>query len=207
MFRVFLISLLICTVGFSQTNRYSVKSGFVEYDILGEGLSKDENISGTSSLYFKDFGNIELIDERIVQVIANEPEEERVVYKIIKDRVYTADFNDEITYSQKLSLDDENPLFNIKNRETFTQMGAKFLGNENILGYKCDVWELGDYKIWVYNSVMLKQISKSLGKVQLQIAKSANFNINIKEDKFKLPNFPIKAIETIIGEFEEGAED
>jgi hypothetical protein len=82
-------------------------------------------------------------------------------------------------------------------------MGAKFLGNENILGYKCDIWELGEYKIWVYNSVPLKQISKSLGVEQMQIAKNANFNIDIKDNKFKLPNFPVKAIDVIITEGEE----
>ena len=152
---------------------------------------------------FKDFGNLELFDEIITQKRGSIVEEERNTYKISKGKIYTADFNDEIIYSQDLSIDDENPIANIKNREAFKEMGAKFLGNENILGYKCDIWELGEYKIWVYNSVPLKQISKSLGVEQMQIAKNANFNIDIKDNKFKLPNFPVKAIDVIIGEGEE----
>lgn len=188
---------------FGQTNRYEIKSGIVEYDILGSTNSKDHTFSGTSTLYFRDFGNLELVDEVIIQKRGSFVEEERNTYKIVKDKLYSADFNDEIIYSQKLTVDEDNPISNIKNRETFTQMGAKFLGNENVLGYKCDIWELGEYKIWVYNSVPLKQVSTSLGVEQLQIAKNANFNINIKDDKFKLPNFPVKAIEIIINEGEE----
>ena len=79
-------------------------------------------------------------------------------------------------------------------------MGAKNLGSEEILGYKCDVWQLGEDKIWVYNSVPLKLISKSLGLVQIQEAKLAVFNIIIKDDKFKLPAYPMKAMDEIIGE-------
>ena len=37
----------------------------------------------------------------------------------------------------------------------------------------------------------------------MQIAKNANLNIDIKDNKFKLPNFPVKAIDVIIGEGEE----
>ena len=40
----------------------------------------------------------------------------------------------------------------------------------------------------------------------MQIAKTATFNIDIKDDKFKLPNFPVKKIEAIIGGGEDEAE-
>ena len=97
-------------------------------------------------------------------------------------------------------IDDENENINVRNKEAFISMGAKNLGTEEILGYKCDVWQLGEDKIWVYNSVPLKIISKSLGLVQTQVAKLAVFDITIKEDKFKLPPFPIKAMDELIGE-------
>nr|WP_207190483.1 hypothetical protein [Aliarcobacter lanthieri] len=187
---------------FAQTNRYDMKSGIVEYDILG--TTGNSTITGSSVLYFKDFGKLELVDERLIYKIANfDDEEERNISKISKDKLYTVDFNDEIIYSQDLQIDKENPAENIKNKDSFTQMGAKFLGNENILGYKCDIWQLGEYKIWVYNSVPLKQITKTGDNEQLYIAKNANFNIDIKDNKFKLPNFPVKAIDIIISEGEE----
>ena len=176
----------------------------VEYEILGkaDGMEKGDTISGTSKLYFKDFGKIELLDEKIVQTIMGEKEEEHVISKIIGDKMLTVDFNDEVIYSQKLVLDEENFMQNIKNYESFVQMGAKNLGKEDVLGYKCDVWQLGEDKIWVHNSVPLKLINQSMGIIQIQQAKFVVFNIEIKDDKFKLPNFPIKPIEEIEGEIE-----
>ena len=189
---------------FAEINRYDIKSGMVEYEILGkaDGMEKGDTISWTSKLYFKDFGKIELLDEKIVQTIMGEKEEEHVISKIIGDKMLTVDFNDEVIYSQKLVLDEENFMQNIKNYESFVQMGAKNLGKEDVLGYKCDVWQLGEDKIWVHNSVPLKLINQSMGIIQIQQAKFVVFNIEIKDDKFKLPNFPIKPIEEIEGEIE-----
>jgi hypothetical protein len=187
---------------FAQTNRYDVKSGMVEYEIIGSGdvMGSPTTVSGTSKLYFKDFGNVELSDEKIQQTVDGDKEEERLVSKIMGENVYTVDFVDEIIYTQKMVLDDDTASLNIKSKEAFISMGAKNLGVEEILGYKCDVWLLGEDKIWVYNSVPLKLISKSLGLVQIQEAKLAVFNIIIKDDKFKLPSYPVKAMDEIIGE-------
>ena len=187
---------------FAQTNRYDVKSGMVEYEIIGSGdvMGSPTTVSGTSKLYFKDFGNVELSDEKIQQTVDGDKEEERLVSKIMGENVYTVDFVDEVIYTEKMVLDDDTASLNIKSKEAFISMGAKNLGVEEILGYKCDVWLLGEDKIWVYNSVPLKLISKSLGLVQIQEAKLAVFNIIIKDDKFKLPSYPVKAMDEIIGE-------
>ena len=163
-------------------------------------MGSPTTVSGTSKLYFKDFGNVELSDEKIQQTVDGDKEEERLVSKIMGENVYTVDFVDEVIYTQKMVLDDDTASLNIKSKEAFISMGAKNLGVEEILGYKCDVWLLGEDKIWVYNSVPLKLISKSLGLVQIQEAKLAVFNIIIKDDKFKLPSYPVKAMDEIIGE-------
>lgn len=197
------IFLLLGVVSlFAQTNRYEVKSGMVEYEIIGSGdvMGSATTVTGTSKLYFKDFGNIELSDEKIQQTVAGDKEEERLVSKIMGENVYTVDFVDEVIYTQKMVLDDDTASLNIKSKEAFISMGAKNLGVEEILGYKCDVWLLGEDKIWVYNSVPLKLISKSLGLVQIQEAKLAVFDIIIKDDKFKLPAYPVKAMDEVIGE-------
>ena len=187
---------------FANSNRYDIKSGIVEYEIVGniQGADKGNSLSGISKLYFKDFGTLELIDEKIIQINMGEKEEERTISKIVNDKMLTVDFNDEVIYSQSLALDEENPVQNIRNYESFVQMGAKNLGTEEILGYKCDIWQLGEDKIWIHNSVPLKLITKSLGITQIQQAKFAIFNIDIKNDKFKLPAFPVRVIEEIIGQ-------
>ena len=191
---------------FAQTNRYDVKSGMVEYEIIGSGdvMGSPTTVSGTSKLYFKDFGNVELSDEKIQQTVDGDKEEERLVSKIMGENVYTVDFVDEVIYTQKMVLDDDTASLNIKSKEAFISMGAKNLGVEEILGYKCDVWLLGEDKIWVYNSVPLKLISKSLGLVQIQEAKLAVFNVDIKDDKFKLPSFPVKAVDDVLNIGPEG---
>ncbi len=57
---------------------------------------------------------------------------------------------------------------------------------------------MGEDKIWIYNTVPLKFVSKSLGLVQIQEAKLAVFNVDIKDDKFKLPSYPVKAVDDVL---------
>ena len=131
------IFLLVGVVNlFAAANRYDVKSGMVEYEIVGEGDvgGNSAALSGTSKLYFKDFGNVELTDEKIQQTVMKEIEEERTVTKIMGDKIYNVDFTDEVTYTQKMVIDDEEPTLNVKNKEAFISMGAKNLGAEKILG-------------------------------------------------------------------------
>ena len=117
-----------------------------------------------------------------------------------KSESYYYDYNVKPTNEDAKTRTTIDANLNVRNKEAFISMGAKSLGVEKVLGYDCDVWQLGEDRIWVYNSVPLKLITKSLGLVQIQEAKLAVFNITIKEDKFKLPPFPVKAMEEIIGD-------
>jgi len=194
--------LLFGVVGlFADTNRYDVKSAIVEYAIVGSGdvMGTKATLTGTNKLYFKDFGKVELTDEKIVQEVEGDSEEEHTVTKIIGNKILNVDFNERVIYQQELIFEDaENAFLNLKNANTLVSLGAKKIGTETILGYKCDIWQLGEDKIWIYNTVPLKFVNKSLGLVQIQEAKLAVFNIDIKDDKFKLPSFPIKAIDDVL---------
>ena len=191
---------------FAQTNRYDVKSAIVEYAIAGSGevMGNKASLSGTSKLYFKNFGELELSEEKIVQSANGDEEEEHNITKIVGNKIYNVDFNDKVTYQQEMVFDEENPFLNLKNSDTLISMGAKKIGSESVLGYKCDIWQLGEDKIWIYNTVPLKFISKSLGVVQIQEAKLAVFNVDIKDDKFKLPPFPVKAVDDMLNIGPEG---
>lgn len=199
--------LLFSTISlFAQANRYDVKSAIVEYVISGNGDAKgsEASISGSSKLYFKDYGQMELSEEKIVQSVMDEKEEEHNITKIVGNKIFNVDFEEKVTYQQEMVVDEENPFLNLKNSETLSSMGAKKIGTDVILGYKCDIWQLGEDKIWIYNTVPLKFISKSLGVVQIQEAKLAVFNIDIKDDKFKLPSFPVKLMDDALNK---GTED
>jgi hypothetical protein len=181
---------------FAQANRYDIKSAIVEYEISGNGdvMGNEASVSGTSKLYFKDYGQLELSEEKIGQTITDDKEEEHNITKIVGNKVYSVDFDEQVIYQDEMVLDEESP-YSLKNSETLISMGAKKIGSEEILGYKCDIWQLGEDKIWIYNTIPLKFVSKSFGIVQIQQAKLAVFNIDIKDDKFKLPPFPIKIID------------
>jgi hypothetical protein len=196
---LFLVSLLTTFV-LAENQRYEFKSAIVEYEIKGSGLIMESKalLSGTSNLYFKDYGNTELVEEKIIQTVMGEKEEEHSLSKLVGDKAFTVDFEDEVIYEQKVLLDDNNnPVLNMKESDLIS-MGAKKIGNEKILGFSCDIWELGEDKLSIYKSIPLKIVSTAMGMTQIQEAKVAKFDIKIDEEKFKLPAYPIKTVEDVL---------
>lgn len=197
MSRIVIFLMLIIVEIFAQSNRYEVKSAVVEYKITGGGtiMGVESSLKGVGSLYFKNFGALEYSMEKSIQKVMGESEEAYNVSKIVDDKIYSVDFEDNIIYEQNLIMDEE--LLNIKNEKNLSSMGAKKTGKINILGYECDVWELGEEKISVYKTVPLKIEIASMGVLQVQEATSAKFDIEISDEKFKLPNFPIKKVDNM----------
>lgn len=198
--KIVFILAVFTSILFAQGQRYELKSAIIEYEIKGFGLVMGAKalLSGTSNLYFKDYGNIELIEEKIAQTIMGEKEEEHTISKLVGNKVYTVDFEDEVIYEQKILLDDNNnPILNMKDSDLIS-MGAKKIGNEKILGYLCDIWELGEDKLSIYKSIPLKIVSVAMGITQIQEAKVAKFNIEIDDEKFKLPSYPIKTVDEML---------
>ncbi len=100
---------------FADGNRYDIKSAIVEYEIVGTGdvMGSKATVNGTSKLYFKDFGKVEFSEEKIVQNVDGDKEEEHTITKIVGNKIYNVDFNEQITYQQDLVLEDqENPFLN-----------------------------------------------------------------------------------------------
>lgn len=196
--RIFILLFVVVGLVYAQTNRYDVKSAIVEYEISGGGsvMGGEATLSGVSSLYFKNFGDIEYQMEKSIQKIMGETEEVYNVSKLVGDKAYTVDFDEKIIYEQKLIIDDE--LLNVKNEKNLISMGATKIGKEKILGYDCDVWELGEEKISIYKSVPLKIESSSMGVTQVQKATSAKFDVEVSDKKIKLPDFPVKKVEEIM---------
>lgn len=204
MYKFFLYTILLTQVIFAQTNRYELKSAIVEYDIQGKSyiMGMEALIVGNASLYFKDYGNTEYTMEKTSQKVMGEKEDSYAITKVVNNTIYSVDFEEQVIYEQKLVLEDEYSF--IKNEKNLNSMGANKIGKEKILGYECDIWQLGEEKIWVYKTVPLKIEASSMGIIQTQIAKNAKFDIEIPKEKFNLPKFPTKKVEDMF--FEEQSE-
>ena len=96
----YFFGFLLCGVVslFAETNRYDIKSAIVEYEIAGGGnvMGSKATVSGSSKLYFKDFGKVELTEEKIVQAVQGDNEEEHNITKIVGTKIYNVDFNDQV---------------------------------------------------------------------------------------------------------------
>ena len=194
---------------FADMKRYEIKSAQIQYEISGSGnmMGMTTKISGTSSLIFKDYGNIEISHEKFSQDIMGQKEITEDITKLDSGTVYSVNLEDKVIYKQEIPLDSDDPTLSLKGKKSLEALGGKKLGSEKILGYNCEVWELSGVKMWMYKSVPLKTETNTMGIVQTQIAKDVKFDISISDDKFKLPNYPIKTRADMMGEAMKGMEN
>lgn len=189
------IILIFCASSlFAQIKRYDVKSGIVEYDISGKGnvMGMTTTIKGESKICFKEYGALELSEEKTSQNIMGQQEVNHDITKFEKDTVYNVDFEDKLIYKQKISDLKKDMFLKETNEKSLKNLGAKKIGSEKIAGFDCEVWQLKNAKISVYKGVPLKIESSAMGITQIQIAKLVKFDIPVSDENLKLPNFPIK---------------
>ncbi len=196
--KIGLIVFLIVSVTslFADMKRYEVKSGEIQYEISGSGtmIGVTTEISGSSSLFFKDYGRIELNKERIVQEMMGQKEISEDIVKIDGDIVYSVDLEENVIYKQKMPDDSKDAVLKTKGAKSLESLGGKKIGTEKVAGYNCDIWELSGVKMCLYKGVPLKTETNTMGVVQSKIAKSIKFNISIDNNKFNLPDYPIKSM-------------
>jgi len=209
-----LLSLIVALVscnGNSQNKlkRYDVKSGIVKYTttISGKVLGGTITGSGTESLYFKDWGAIELKEKVSKQTTTMkffgrkkiETTSTHVINKLDNGESYQADFDKKIIYlSRDVAMDmmkQSNTDAGEAGKSMLESMGGKKVGNETYQGYNCEVWEILNGKQWLYKGVMLKIDMKVLGIRTVTEATSAKFNVSVGDSNFKLPDFPIQKME------------
>ncbi len=191
--------ILSATFSFADMKRYLVKSGEVQYKISGSGsmMGMPTKLQGESFLYFKDYGSIELSREKTSEDIMGQKELEEDITKFENGIVYSVDLEDKVIYKQTILLDEDDEIFQNKDEDSLKSLGGKKVGSEKIAGYKCDVWELSGTKICIYKAVPLKIESTAMGISHTQLATSAKFDISIDDEKFTLPNYPIKSMSDI----------
>ncbi|NOR27811.1 MAG: hypothetical protein GQ540_04700 [Lutibacter sp.] len=203
--------LLIGCNGNSQNTlkRYEVKSGIVKYTntISGKILGGKVKGSGTENLYFKNWGAVELKEVQSAQTttmkffgkVKTETTSTHAINKLDNGESYLADFDKKITYvGRDLAMDmfKKSGTDAGKTGENMLEsVGGKIIGNENVLGYNCDVWDINGAKQWMYKGVVLKIDITVFGIRTLTEATSAKFDVSVSDKNFELPDFPIQKTE------------
>ena len=188
-----------------KLKRYDVKSGMVTYKITTAGAVMGSTItgSGTSNLYFKDWGAIELVEENtnqttIMNLFGKEKikkETTHTINKLDNGKSYSVNFKNASIYLRR------DPMMEfMKNSDSdageagkvmLKSVGGKKIGEENFLGYPCEIWDAMGSKQWIYKGVTLKIVSKVMGITTVKEATTAKFNIDVSDKYFQLPDFPV----------------
>lgn len=180
------------------TKGFDIESALINYDINGSGkLSADSQleISGKSTLVFTEWGARKLYKEKYVESTTGAVKTTKTIRKLYhEDRgiVYKADFEKEkIETSEdpvmKMAITTGKNLYK-KSMEEMLAKGRK-LGTSDVLGYHCDEWLYKGKKRCYYKGVPLKEESMVSGIQVLKTAVSIEFDKNISEDVFALPDF------------------
>ena len=212
-----LLSLLIVLASCSgnsqnKLKRYEVKSGIVKYTttISGKVLGGKIAGSGTESLYFNDWGALELKEEQSSQTTTMkffgkekiEKTSTHVIRKLDNGESYLADLDKKtITVGRDPMMDlmkQSNTNASDTGNNMLESMGGKKVGTESILGHSCEIWDVMGAKQSIYKGVMLKMEVTILGIKTVTEATSAKFDVSVSDSNFKLPDFPIQKMEGFI---------
>ncbi len=200
----------------STIKRYEVKSAIVKYKTTTSGSVMGSKISGsgTESLYFKDWGAVELKETQIketteVSVFGHknvENKETHTMNKLDGGESFSVDFDSkQIFAGRDMAMDmikvlDPNADAGAVGKNMLEGIGGNIVGSENVLGFKCDIWEIPGGKQWIYKGVVLKSEVTVLGIKTVTQAQSADFNLKVADKYFVLPDFPIQKQESVFGE-------
>ncbi len=209
----------------NKLKRYDVKSGIVQYTstISGKVIGSVITGSGTESLYFKDWGAMELVEEKSTQttntkIFGNKSTEStntHTMSKLDNGESYHVDFDKKQIFLRRDMAMDMTKVFHPNadagdvGKNMLESMGGKKIGSEKFLGYDCEIWDIMGAKQWLYKGVVLKLEMTVMGITTIKEATSAKFNTSVSDKYFKLPDYPIQKEEGFMNneEFEDDMED
>ncbi len=193
----------------TETNlkRYAVKSGIVKYKTTINGKVMGQTVSGegTEELYFKNWGALELKKEDSKKTTKinmfgqkkTEVEEIHTINKLDNGKSYSVNFKNKTIFLRRDPAMEMMKTFNNGDVESagkkmLESIGGKKIGNENILGYNCEVWQIPGGKQWIYKGLPLKLEVSMMGIKTINEATSARFNTSVPDKYFELPDYPIQ---------------
>ncbi len=209
----------------NKLKRYEVKSGIIKYTSTSSGKVIGSTIkgSGTESVYFKDWGAIELIEEQSSQTTttkifgktSTQTTSTHTIAKLDNGESYHVDFDKKQIYLRRDMAMDMTKAFHPNadagdvGKNMLEGMGGKKIGTEKFLGYTCEVWDIMGAKQLMYKGVVLKLEMTVMGITTTKEATSAKFNISVSDKNFQLPDYPIQKEEGFLNNaaFEDDMED
>ncbi len=209
----------------SKLKRYEVKSGIIQYKstVSGKVMGSVITGSGTESIYFKDWGAIELLEEQSTQTTKTnifgrkntETTNTHTMSKLDNGESYHVDFDKkQIFLRRDMAMDMTKALHPDADagdvgKNMLESMGGKKIGNETYLGYNCEIWDIMGGKQWMYKGTVLKLEMTIMGITTIKEATSAKFNVSVSDKYFQLPDFPIQKEEGFLDNdaFEDDMED
>ena len=157
----------------AETKRYQIQSAIIEYATKSSGnvMGIQTQTEGKSKTLFKEWGKVELHDERTRSVISiHQYDPKSLMQSEYKDLAKNA-------------------------KETILSMGGTKTGEETLFGYDCEIWETQQIKLWLHKGIILRSITHMMGLTHTIEAKDIQMNISVSDEDLKLPDFPIKAMQ------------
>ena len=183
----------------ADVKRYEVKSGIIEYKIIGGGdmMGIKTQMSGTDKVAFKEWGSIELHQSMTRSVIMGREENTQDTIKIENGKVYVVDYENRVIseYDPSMLMQSQYKDLIKSAKDMIVQMGGKKIGNETIQGYDCEVWEMPQVKLWLHKGIALKTVANIMGITNTMEATTIQLDVPVSDNDLKLPDFPIKSIQ------------
>lgn len=191
-FTLVLLAMSVCVFAQHQSQRYAIKSGYIEYEISG-------NTTGSKSIWWDDYGVKSRTEENTVNVtrilgITNETRTHTVSI-IDGDKFWTADLLEQTGetgtipvwvggYEYGTLSESERKEFE---REILESYGGRIVGQETLMGYECDIIDVFGTRSWIYKGVALKTEASILGISIKEMAVKFDKNANVPASRFEPP--------------------
>ena len=192
--RVIILTTLLLLINFlsAQTKefkRYSMKSGVVKYEISGMQ-------NGTAEMFFDDFGMKEATYENtVIEMYGIKQESKSINYlqgywQYNIDQISNSATKTKNTILESIVENSEDGDLVVIGQEMFKSMGGTLIGEEDVIGKPCKIWELKSMgtKVWVWENVPLKTETNMMGISILRIATSVEKNADVPASKLEIPS-------------------
>jgi len=192
---LFLSFICGSTILFAQreSKKFAIKSGHIEIDLTG-------STEGTKSIWFDEYGlkyREEIISTTTTKVFGFKNTEEDHNISLMMGKDYTSiDMlkNTGSTGELHFYEDIEENYYNMTESEKkefeediLQSFGGEHLGNEEVLGKKCDVVSVFGSKLWIYKGIVLKSEISTLGQKSFEEANLYEENITVPASLFNIP--------------------